>query len=225
MILPANKKLFKVFLTGLVWVVFVYTGYGQLPFTIVNLPPEHQQLVVVPGKNGMGWGRGLHAPVPAGPEKAEGDGKAPAGIFEFGEAFGYGTDPPVNLKLPYRQSTARDYWIDATASPAYNTWVSIPEDKENIPEKYWNSFERMKRRDHLYELGLVIKHNMEPAVPGKGSAIFMHIWRSPGAPTLGCTAMSKEDLVALLSWLDPEKHPLLIQAPKQEIDQLWYKVY
>jgi L,D-peptidoglycan transpeptidase YkuD (ErfK/YbiS/YcfS/YnhG family) len=78
----------------------------------------------------------------------------------------------------------------------------------------------MKRRDHLYELGLVVKHNMEPAIAGKGSAIFLHVWRSPGAPTLGCTAMNKQELIRLLTWLDPAKQPLFIQAPEGELERL-----
>lgn len=71
----------------------------------------------------------------------------------------------------------------------------------------------MKRADHLYELGLVVQHNMQPAVAGKGSAIFFHIWRTEGSPTLGCSAMSKQALTDIMIWLDPEKAPLLIQMP------------
>src|SRR5437764_13783990 len=48
------------------------------------------QWPVVVGRNGMGWGRGLHAPQTGeGPIKKEGDGKAPAGVFRLIRAFGY----------------------------------------------------------------------------------------------------------------------------------------
>lgn len=175
------------------------------------------------GKNGMGWGRGLHTTETVVQEKVEGDGKAPAGIFEFGTAFGYALKPPVGTKIPYRPATSRDYWVDAPNSPDYNQWVSITEDKLNDPKKMWNSFERMKRVDHLYELGLVVKHNMNPIEKGKGSAIFMHICRSVGAPTLGCTAMNKEDLTEIITWLDPAKAPILVQIPKGEFSKLRLK--
>jgi D-alanyl-D-alanine dipeptidase len=178
------------------------------------------KIPVVLGKNGLAWGRGLHASIPTGAQKMEGDGKAPAGIFEFGEAFGYDSIPPVGIKIPYRPSTDRDYFVDAISSPEYNTWVRIPKDKENNPKKYWSSYERMRRLDHLYELGLVVKHNMNPAMPSKGSAIFFHVWRAPGSATLGCTAMSKQDLTALLVWLNPKKSPLLIQLPKEQLNKL-----
>jgi L,D-peptidoglycan transpeptidase YkuD (ErfK/YbiS/YcfS/YnhG family) len=182
--------------------------------------PVGKKIEVVLGKNGLGWGRGLHQPNLQGPEKTEGDGKAPAGIFEFGNAFGYEIKGPVGIKMHYRQSTDRDYWVDAVSSADYNTWVSIPANKENNPNKYWSSFERMKRQDHLYELGLVVKHNMDPPLAPKGSGIFLHVWRMPGSATLGCTAMSKEDLTSVLLWLDAGKNPLLIQAPKGELNKL-----
>ena len=42
------------------------------------------------GRNGLGWGRGLHTiPKNAKIFKKEGDGKAPAGIFSLKQAFGY----------------------------------------------------------------------------------------------------------------------------------------
>lgn len=110
--------------------------------------------------------------------------------------------------------------MDASSAADYNSWVRIPAAQENEPKNYWASVERMKRRDHLYELGLIVKHNTEPAVAGKGSAIFLHLWRSPGAPTLGCTAMDKQELIRLLTWLDPAKHPLLVQASKEVMDEL-----
>lgn len=182
--------------------------------------PVGEKIAVVLGKNGLAWGRGLHAADLPGPQKAEGDGKATAGIFKFGEAFGYSAAAPAGSAMPYRQATARDYWVDAPSSPAYNSWVSIAPDKENNPMKYWSSFERMKRADQLYALGIVVKHNMEPVAAGKGSAIFLHIWRGAGMPTLGCTAMSKQDLTALLTWLNPEMQPLFIQAPQAALSKV-----
>ena len=75
----------------------------------------------------------------------------------------------------------------------------------------------MKRNDGLYEYGIVINHNTSPIIAGNGSAIFFHIWRSATSPTLGCTSMSKENLLVLMRWLDKGKHPLLIQVPEAEL--------
>src|SRR6188508_2709689 len=57
---------------------------------------------VVLGKNGLGWGLGVVAPKGAGPQKVEGDNKAPAGIFKLGPAFGYAPKPDARwIKLSY----------------------------------------------------------------------------------------------------------------------------
>ncbi|MBL6445537.1 hypothetical protein JMN32_04410 [Fulvivirga sp. 29W222] len=187
-----------------------------------NWTKHGERVEVSLGKNGLAWGRGLHANTSV-VEKVEGDGKAPAGVFLFDFVFGYEKVAPAGTLFPYRQSTARDYFVDATGSDDYNQWVSVPADQPNEPKRYWASFERMKRSDHLYELGIVVQHNYNPPVPGKGSAIFLHVWRSPGSPTLGCTAMSKENLMKLLGWLDPEKEPLLIQVPDRELEKLKFR--
>lgn len=186
-----------------------------------NWEKEGKTVDVALGKNGLAWGRGLHANTSAS-EKVESDGKAPAGIFLFDFMFGYSQKPVVGTKFPYRQSTERDYFVDATDSKDYNSWRSIPAEQANEPKKYWASFERMKRKDHLYELGIIVQHNYMPAAKGKGSAIFLHVWRSPGSPTLGCTAMSIENLSKLMTWLDPEKEPLLIQVPQAMLGELSY---
>ena len=83
--------------------------------------------------------------------------------------------------------------------------------------KRWTSYERLKRKDSLYELGIVVRHNRNPIISGKGSAIFIHVWRNQNTGTLGCTAIEKASLLDLLNWLDPEKKPLLIQMPESEM--------
>ena len=75
------------------------------------------------------------------------------------------------------------------------------------------------RDDHVYDLGLVINHNMMPVQPNFGSAIFFHVWRSKTSPTLGCTAAELGNVTKLLNWLVPKKKPLLIQLPKDEVQR------
>ena len=172
------------------------------------------------GKNGLAWGRGIYRNAQRAHAKQEGDGCAPAGIFRLGPAFGYAPRPPAGCKLIYRAITERDYFVDAPAAAEYNRWVTIPARKPNQPEKLWPSFERMKRPDRLYELGIVVQQNDHPVVKGGGSAIFLHVWRNPGVPTVGCTAMARDDLLALLRWLEPKQEPLLVQAPASELKNI-----
>ena len=184
---------------------------------------EDVNIPVVVGRSGLAGGVGLHADGLPGPHKVEGDGKAPAGIFALGTSFGYGLLQPDGCSYPYRQATEYDYFIDDIDSPVYNQWMSLADSSKKDPQYFWRSFERMKRDDDLYELGIVVKHNMDPVVVGRGSAIFLHIWRGPDQPTAGCTAMSKEHLLTVLRWLDPSKNPLLVQVPEEVLTKDYLK--
>lgn len=172
------------------------------------------------GRNGMGWGLGLQQVNASIPQKLEGDGRAPAGIFSLGTSFGYAAHAPINMAWPYLVSTERDYYVDDVNSPVYNHWVRIPEHETNNPRLFWASSEVMRRADQQYENGLIIEHNTYPPVQGRGSAIFMHVWLNPETPTSGCTAMAKRDLLTVLRWLEPKAQPVLIQAPQIALNQL-----
>jgi L,D-peptidoglycan transpeptidase YkuD (ErfK/YbiS/YcfS/YnhG family) len=129
--------------------------------------------------------------------KKEGDGCTPAGLFKLERAFGYAEK--IETGLTYRQATATDLWVDDPASPDYNLWVKAPTKAK--------SFEEMRRKDDLYEIGAVIEYNTDPVVAGKGSAIFFHVWGGPDSPTAGCVAVEKEKLRSILKWLDKAKAP------------------
>jgi D-alanyl-D-alanine dipeptidase len=139
-------------------------------------------------------------------EKREGDGCSPAGIFRIGPAFGYAPAAPA-IRLPYQPLTPSTIAIDDPASTHYNRIVDAQRAACD-----WKSREMMLRQDGLYLQGAVIGHNPHN-VPGAGSCIFLHLWRSPGHPTAGCTAMAGEDLRNLLEWLDPAAEPRLVQSP------------
>lgn len=132
--------------------------------------------------------------------KSEGDGRSPLGLHKIGYAFGVGSKPRY-IEMPYREITSSDKFIDDPESPDYNTWISGETDAK--------SYERMKRKDDSYDLGLVIEYNMNPVVPAKGSAIFIHIWRSSTRGTQGCVAMDRDDIETILEWLKPDKNPHL----------------
>ena len=180
---------------------------------------EERDIPVMLGENGLGWGSGIHRTISDPPQKAEGDSKAPAGIFRLGTAFGYDTEPPTGTLIPYRCITENDYFVDDAESEDYNRWIRL-DGSTKTPRQMWNSWEDMKRPDHLYELGAVVEHNAAPVVKGRGSAIFLHVWKAKGVPTAGCTAMAKNDLVSLIRWLKPANNPCLIQAPVDELGRL-----
>jgi L,D-peptidoglycan transpeptidase YkuD (ErfK/YbiS/YcfS/YnhG family) len=159
------------------------------------------------GRNGTGWGRGEPAlPNPGGyPDKQEGDGRSPAGIFRLQGAFGTAAQAPVGVRLPWLECTDTLRGVDDAKSKYYNRIV----DEEAITDKDWDSAEIMRREDGLYETGLVIGHNPD-RVPGAGSCIFLHIWKGPGQGTAGCTALAPGDVRQILMWLDPAREPRLV---------------
>ena len=50
---------------------------------------------------------------------------------------------------------------------------------------------------------VVLGYNDDPVVPGKGSAIFLHLARPDGGPTEGCVALETSDLERLLALAAP----------------------
>jgi D-alanyl-D-alanine dipeptidase len=168
---------------------------------------------VVVGKNGLGQGRGLvRLDLDGPPEKKEGDDRAPAGIFRLSSAFGYAPARSTAwVKLPYLALSKQVEGIDDPNSRYYNKLV----DRSKVAKIDWRSSEQMRRDDVLYKWGVVVEHN-PAAVPGAGSCIFLHIWKSSSAPTAGCTAMPESDLVRLIRWLDPARNPILVQTPRAD---------
>lgn len=170
------------------------------------------------GKNGLAWGRGIH-PVPASAEmKREGDRRAPAGIFSLGGAFGYAPAIARSPRLPYRQITTRDLFVEDVGSRYYNQHLVL----DHEPRTTWEKKAQMRQGDHAHSLKLFINHNVSPsAVKGGGSAIFFHIWRGGGSKaTFGCTTMSEAKLKSLIARIDPAKNPHYVLLPQAEYTRL-----
>lgn len=132
--------------------------------------------------------------------KVEGDKMTPSGSYTLTEALG--RDPMVNTKLAYRQATDNDAWDERPDSPTYNQWVS--------GEAAKGLTERLGADSELMRVCIVVDYNRWPAVPGKGSAIFIHRAHPDGAGTLGCIGFEKDDLDWLLATLDPAKKPRVV---------------
>jgi uncharacterized protein YijF (DUF1287 family) len=170
-------------------------------------------LPVTLGYAGYAWGAGLHGRgAPSGRTgrlKQEGDGCSPAGAFELGTAHGYASAASEALKIPYAMTSAADRCIDDPASQHYNRIVSTSQLAAD-----WQSAERMRREDDLYELAIEIAHNRSPRQAGGGSCIFLHVWAGPDAAVTGCTALDKTQLRTVARWLEP--NALLVALPRGE---------
>lgn len=166
------------------------------------------------GRTGLIWGDGLYPKLSENtPKKHEGDGKSPAGIFTFGTAFGYAPPGTLSLKLPYVHVTDITQCIEKSESAYYNQVLQ----RDTVAHIDWDpdGGDWMRRKDDLYKWGVFVNHNT-PATAGNGSCIFFHIWRGPDRHTAGCTAMTEQHIISLITWLDPSLNPLLVQLTADE---------
>jgi L,D-peptidoglycan transpeptidase YkuD (ErfK/YbiS/YcfS/YnhG family) len=153
----------------------------------------------------LDWGAGARraaiGPPGIGVKKGEGDGITPVGSFPVREIF-YRADriPKPHTTVPLRATRQDDGWCDDPADPHYNRLVKLP---------YPASAERMWRDDHLYDLVVVLGYNDDPVVPGKGSAIFLHLARTDYSHTHGCVALAYVDALAAIEQLRPGDHVVI----------------
>src|SRR3954467_6747459 len=147
----------------------------------------------------LDWGAGPRraaiGPGGIGLKGGEGDGITPIGAFPAREIF-YRADriPTPDTILPLRAVREDDGWCDAPNDPNYNRLVKLP---------YPASAEQLWREDHLYDLVVVLGYNDDPVVPGKGSAIFLHLARGDYSATHGCVALAYDDALAAIEQLRP----------------------
>jgi len=128
-------------------------------------------------------------------DKREGDGATPAGTYPLFYGFYRGDRiGRLSSRLPLRPLSLHDAWVDDPVDPNYNRLVSLP---------YPSRTESMWRHDGIYDLLVVIGYNMEPVIPGRGSAIFLHIARPGFVATEGCIAIEREVLMMLIPLLGP----------------------
>jgi L,D-peptidoglycan transpeptidase YkuD (ErfK/YbiS/YcfS/YnhG family) len=131
-------------------------------------------------------------------DKREGDGGTPVGIFPLRELW-YRPDRIALPKicLPSRAIGLDSGWSDDPTDPLYNRFVPLP---------HGYGHERLWREDALYDLIVPLGYNDDPPMPGKGSAIFLHCARPDYAPTEGCVAIARSDLLILISDCGPDTH-------------------
>ena len=125
-----------------------------------------------------------------GKKKTEGDNITPKGIFKITKIY-YRQDKIKKIKTLIKKIKIRKKmgWCDDPRSIFYNKQIKLP-------SKF--SYERLYRKDHIYDLLAVLNYNINPVVKNKGSAIFIHIATKNYRPTAGCVALKQKDLIKLL---------------------------
>lgn len=129
-------------------------------------------------------------------DKKEGDGATPIGIFPLRQLwFREGRIQQPQAGLSCFRINPESGWSDDPADPLYNQPVPLPHAYRH---------ERLWREDGLYDLVVPLGYNDDPAVPGLGSAIFLHCAHPEYAPTEGCVAVARDDLLTLLVGCGPD---------------------
>jgi len=133
----------------------------------------------------------------------EGDGITPVGSWPLRSVL-YRADrlPAPSCVLAVSALAPDDGWCEAPDDPDYNRLIKLP---------HPSGSESMWRDDALYDVVLVVGYNDSPVVPGRGSAIFLHLARPGYSPTAGCVAMALPDVIEALAQLSCDDH-LIVQA-------------
>jgi L,D-peptidoglycan transpeptidase YkuD (ErfK/YbiS/YcfS/YnhG family) len=137
------------------------------------------------------------------PDKREGDLRTPSGVFGFLPTM-YGLAPNPGVHYRYRRLVCGDWWVEDPASPFYNRFRHV---RCGSTPPFRGKSEELSRSPTAYRHLAVIAYNTSPAVPGRGSGIFLHV--STGRPTIGCVSLPLPQLVTTLRWLRPSARPLI----------------
>lgn len=189
----------------------------------IDTPPSARQLITVEAKvartthaslqtwkrSGVCW-VAVAGPYPArlgknglSSNRREGDGTTPTGTYRIGSTM-YGNEPNPGVKFRYRRLRCGDWWDEDPSSPTYNSFQHVP-CGERPP--FGGASEGMWQQPRPYPFLAVFEYNTRPAVPGKGSGMFLHA--QTGGPTIGCVSLRKAELRAVLRWLRPGDAPVI----------------
>ena len=145
------------------------------------------------GRAGLAWGWTAADLRQAGePIKQEGDKRTPAGVFALGRPFGTEASRVADYMTLAKGDT---FCVDDPASEHYGRivprrvagWSTSGEDMATVP---------------LYKRGVVVDYPAN-AARRAGSCIFVHLWRRPGSPTVGCVAASEQTVLHLQGFRTP----------------------
>jgi L,D-peptidoglycan transpeptidase YkuD (ErfK/YbiS/YcfS/YnhG family) len=127
----------------------------------------------------------------------EGDGTTPIGTYAIGPVV-YGLEPDPGLSFRYHRLICGDWWDEDSSSPSYNRFRHVG---CGATPPFGGDSEALWQATVAYRLFAVIRYNVAPVVPGRGSAIFLHV--DTGHATNGCVSLPEPRLRWLLRRLRP----------------------
>ena len=136
------------------------------------------------GKRGIGY------------KKKEGDLITPAGRYIIKYIL-YRKDriKKIQTQIKKFEITKNMGWCDDSRSKKYNKLIKLPSSYK---------YEKLYKKENIYDIILVLNYNMSPIIKNKGSAIFIHVAKKNYKKTEGCVALKKIHLLRVLKEL--KKH-------------------
>ena len=133
------------------------------------------------GKRGIGY------------KKKEGDLITPKGIYRVKYIL-YRKDRVKKIQTKIKKIIIKKNmgWCDDSLSVHYNKLIKLPSAF---------SYEKLYRKEKIYDIIIVLNYNMRPVIKNKGSAIFIHIAKKNYKKTDGCIALKRLDLLNVIKKL------------------------
>ena len=130
------------------------------------------------GKRGIGY------------KKKEGDLITPIGVYKIKYIL-YRKDRIQKFQTKIKKIIIKKDmgWCDDPNSKNYNKLIKLPSNY---------SYEKLYRKENIYDIVLVFDYNMRPITKNKGSAIFIHVARKNYKKTEGCIAVKKIHLMKIV---------------------------
>ena len=88
-------------------------------------------------------------------------------------------------------------WCNDSRSKDYNKIIKLP-------TSY--TFEKLYKKENIYDIILVLNYNMNPITKNIGSAIFIHVAKRNYKKTQGCIAIKKISLLKIIKKLNKKTH-------------------
>tara|TARA_B100001057_G_scaffold424466_1_gene447253 strand:+ start:860 stop:1360 length:501 start_codon:yes stop_codon:yes gene_type:complete len=146
-----------------------------------NLIYNNYKVKCAVGKRGIGY------------KKKEGDLVTPKGEYKIKYIL-YRKDRVKKIQSKIKKIIIKKKmgWCDDPRSKSYNKIIKLP-------TKY--SFEKLYKKENVYDIILVLNFNMNPIIKNKGSAIFIHVAKKNYKRTKGCVAITKVSLLKIIKEL------------------------
>ena len=125
-----------------------------------------------------------------GHKKKEGDLITPSGKYKIKYIL-YRKDrvKKINTKIKKIVIKKNMGWNNDSSSKQYNKLITLP-------SAY--SYEKLYKKENVYDIILVLDYNMRPVIKNKGSAMFIHVATNNYKKTEGCVALRKVHLLKIL---------------------------